>query len=133
MNKYSVAGAAIAFICLDVYLIKTLRKVMNTLDESSLTLREARSSIHVLSLEAKKLIHNANQVTVDVKHRIKTVDPLLESASDVGEVIHSVAESVKQAAGITGKGESQTDLLHHSSVPTMSHPLPAASVYIKSR
>jgi len=132
MNKYSIAGAAIGFICLDVYLIKTLRKVMNTLDESSLTLREARSSMQVLSLEAKKLIHNANQVTVDVKHRIKTVDPLLESAQDVGEVIHSVAESVKQAAGLPVKSSTHTDT-PLTSAHTVSHPVPAASVYIKTR
>ncbi|RUT35825.1 DUF948 domain-containing protein [Paenibacillus zeisoli] len=92
--KHSVAGAAVAFIALNVYLIKTLKKTTGTLGEVDKTLAEVRGTLGGLSEEAKHLIRNANQITVDVKGKINAVDPLLETAYDVGEVIHQVTDSV---------------------------------------
>lgn len=98
--QISVAVAAIAFAGLAAYLILTLRKGMTTLAETNKTLAEVRSAVHGLTQEASGLIRNANQVTRDVKGKMQTIDPLFESAHDVGEVIQTVTESVKRAAGI---------------------------------
>ncbi|USB31634.1 DUF948 domain-containing protein [Paenibacillus sp. YPG26] len=92
--KHSVAGAAVGFIALNVYLIKTLKKTMGTLGEVDKTLAEVRGTLGGLSEEAKHLIRNANKITADVKGKINAVDPLLETAHDVGEVIHQVTDSV---------------------------------------
>lgn len=98
--QISVAVAAIAFAGLAVYLILTLRKGMTTLGETNKTLAEVRNAVHGLTQEASQLIRNANQVTRDVKGKMQTIDPLFESAHDVGEVIQTVTDSVKKAAGI---------------------------------
>ncbi|MFY4776659.1 DUF948 domain-containing protein [Metabacillus sp. RGM 3146] len=93
-----IAAVSVAFICLVVYLILTLRKGMVTLSETKETMAEVKTAVHGLSEEAEQFIHTANQVTVDVKDKMRSVDPLLESVHDVGEVIHQVTNSVKKAA-----------------------------------
>ena len=95
--EYSVAAIALAFIWLVVFLISTLQKVMVTLGEANKTLIDVRGAIQDLSSESKQLIHTANDITVDVKGKIKTVEPLFDSAQDVGEAIHSVTDTVKKA------------------------------------
>ncbi|CAH0343940.1 DUF948 domain-containing protein [Bacillus sp. CECT 9360] len=100
--EFSVAAIAIAFIWLVVFLIGLLQKGMVTLGETNKTLNEVRNAVQDLTQESRELIHTANQITVDVKHKMRTVDPLLESAQDVGEVIHNVTNSVKQAANFRG-------------------------------
>lgn len=102
--EYSVAAIAIAFIWLVLFLIRLLQKGMVTLGETNRTLVEVRNAVHGLTQESSKLIHTANQVTVEAKHKMRTVDPLLESAQDVGEVIHNITNSVKQAANSRGNG-----------------------------
>ncbi|WP_191562266.1 DUF948 domain-containing protein [Metabacillus idriensis] len=119
--ELSAVGAALAFICLVGYLIQTLRRGMVTLEETNETLAEVRKAVHDLSGEAEELIHSANQITVDVKSKIKTVEPLLDSAQDMGEVIHSVTNSVKQAA--TGNG--------YGLPPVKNNPVPNREVKIK--
>ncbi|MFC4779133.1 DUF948 domain-containing protein [Paenibacillus sp. GCM10023252] len=96
--QLSVTLIAVAFAALVVYAILTLRKTMSSLDETNKTLAEVRGSVNELTGEAKKLIRNANQVTADVKGKMKAVDPIIESAHDVGEVIQNVTHSVKRAA-----------------------------------
>ncbi|RFU69658.1 DUF948 domain-containing protein [Bacillus sp. V59.32b] len=100
--EFSVAAIAIAFIWLVIFLIGLLQKGMVTLGETNKTLSEVRNAVQDLTQESRELIHTANQITVDVKHKMRTVDPLLESAQDVGEVIHNVTNSVKQAANFRG-------------------------------
>ncbi|MEK4045646.1 DUF948 domain-containing protein [Paenibacillus sp. FSL H8-0048] len=105
--QLSVAFAAVAFICLAVFLILTLRKGMTTLGETNKTLGEVRNAIHGLTGEATQLIHTANQVTRDVKGKIKTIDPIFESAHNVGEVIQTVTETFKKNATDIGQNLSQ--------------------------
>ncbi|MBN8193855.1 DUF948 domain-containing protein [Bacillus sp. NTK074B] len=98
MLEWSAAIAAVAFTILVVYLILTLRRVMHTLDETKKTLADTRSAVNGITEEAEELIHTANQISVDVKGKMKAVDPLVESAHDVGDMIQSVTSSVKRAA-----------------------------------
>lgn len=101
--QLSVAFAAAAFIALAVFLILTLRKGMTTLGETNKTLGEVRNAIHGLTGEATQLMHTANQVTRDVKGKIKTIDPIFESAHNVGEVIQTVTETFKKNATDIGQ------------------------------
>jgi uncharacterized protein YoxC len=100
--KSSIAIIALAFVALVFYLIRTLLKGMGSLEETNKTLAEVRNAIHGLTQESKQLIHTANQITIDVKGKIKTVEPIFESAHDVGEALHSVTRTVKQAASAIG-------------------------------
>ncbi|NHN28280.1 DUF948 domain-containing protein [Paenibacillus agricola] len=100
--ELSVATASAAFATLTVYLIRILQKGMTSLDETNRTLTEVRSAVHDLTNEAQQFIHTANQISRDVKGKIKTVEPLFESAQEVGEALHSVTNTVKQAATVLG-------------------------------
>lgn len=100
--QISVAIIAIAFVAAAFYLIRLLKKGTESLGETNRTLAEVRNAVHGLTSESKQLIHTANQITTDVKGKMRTVEPLLESAHDVGEVLHSVTNSVKNAAAVLG-------------------------------
>jgi uncharacterized protein YoxC len=95
--KLSVASVSGAVVYLIYNLNQTLRKGMGTLEETNKTLEEVRNAVHGLTDESKQLIHTANQITVDVKGKMRNVDPLLESAQDVGEMIHNVTHTIKEA------------------------------------
>ncbi|MBP2001984.1 uncharacterized protein YoxC [Paenibacillus shirakamiensis] len=99
----SVTLIAVAFAALVLFGILTLRKLMASLDETNKTLGEVRGAVHGLTSEAQRLIRNANQVTADVKGKMRAVDPIVETAQDVGEVLHSVTDSVKQAVSVIGQ------------------------------
>ncbi|MET1031937.1 MULTISPECIES: DUF948 domain-containing protein [Domibacillus] len=96
--KISVASASAAFVCVAAKLIQTL-------GETQLTIAELKNSVNSLTVESQRLIHSAEQVTVDIQSKIKFLDPLLESAQDVGEVVHSVTDKVKQS-GIVQNNET---------------------------
>ncbi|MEB2627884.1 DUF948 domain-containing protein [Peribacillus frigoritolerans] len=96
--KLSVASVSGAVVYLIYNVNQTLRKGMGTLEETNKTLEEVRNAVHGLTQESKQLIHSANQITADVKGKMENVDPLLESAQDVGEMIHNVTNSMKEAS-----------------------------------
>ena len=96
--KLSVASVSGAVVYLIYNVNQTLRKGMGTLEETNKTLEEVRNAVHGLTQESKQLIHSANQITADVKGKMENVDPLLESAQDVGEMIHNVTSSMKEAS-----------------------------------
>ncbi|WP_335871130.1 DUF948 domain-containing protein [Bacillus sp. 2205SS5-2] len=98
MIEWSAAIAAGAFTILIIFLILTLRQVMTTLAETKKTLSDARTAVNGITDEAEGLIHTANQISVDVKEKMEAVDPLIESAHDVGDMIHNVTSSVKRTA-----------------------------------
>lgn len=98
MLEWSAVIAAVAFTILVIYLIMTLKKVMATLAETEQTLSDARTAVNGITGEAKDLIHTANQISDDVKGKIKAVDPLIESAHDVGDMIHNVTSEIKRTA-----------------------------------
>ncbi|WP_057915411.1 DUF948 domain-containing protein [Peribacillus muralis] len=96
--KLSVASVSGAVVYLIYNVNQTLRKGMGTLEETNKTLEEVRNAVHGLTDESKQLIHSANQLTTDVKGKMGNVNPLLESAQDVGEMIHNVTHSMKEAS-----------------------------------
>jgi uncharacterized protein YoxC len=113
----SVAIISIAFVVLVVYLVRILLKGMGSLEETNKTLAEVRNAIHGLTQESKQLIHTASQITTDVKGKIKSVEPIFESAQGVGEALNSVSRSVKQAATVIG------DALHPTNETEPTKPI----------
>lgn len=96
----SAAVAAASFSCLVFYGIKTMKKLMTSLDETQKTIAEVRVSAKSVIQEATSTIHTLNDTVKDVKVRLNNVDPLLESAHDMGDVLHKVTMSVKKAVGL---------------------------------
>ncbi|WP_084163087.1 DUF948 domain-containing protein [Halobacillus kuroshimensis] len=96
--EWSVSIAAVGFICLVIFLIFTLRKLMATLTETKETLSDARKSVNSITDEAEELIHEANKISADVKGKMEAVDPLIDSVHDMGDMIHDVTSSIKRTA-----------------------------------
>ncbi|MDQ0220515.1 DUF948 domain-containing protein [Peribacillus cavernae] len=113
--KVSVASASVAFVCLAAKLIQTL-------GETQRTIAEVKNSVTGLTEESQRLIHSANQVTVDIQSKIKSFEPLLESAQDVGEVIHSVTDTVKRAGTVQNNETPRSE-----TIDTNNHPATTAS------
>ncbi|MGE7878770.1 DUF948 domain-containing protein [Peribacillus muralis] len=121
--KLSVASVSGAVVYLIYTVNQTLRKGMGTLEETNKTLEEVRNAVHGLTHESKQLIHSANQLTADVKGKMENVDPLLETAQDVGEMIHNVTHSMKEA--------SLNDSKNRLSTPTAPPQAESEGVQIK--
>ncbi len=92
IGKAILVGGAISLV---VAINKILHKGIETLDETNRTLAEVRNSIHGLTKESKQMIHTANQITKDVQDKADSMDPLLESVHDIGEIIHNVTNTAK--------------------------------------
>ncbi len=94
----SIAVIAIAFAALCLYAIKTLRSAKTSLDQVNQTVQKLQVEMDDMSKEIKQLIHNTNQVTVDVHQKMKAMDAFFSSAHDVGEAVQVVSSSVKQVS-----------------------------------
>jgi uncharacterized protein YoxC len=62
------------------------------------SLIEVRTVTNKIADQAEHLLHTATDVTTDVKAKIKSIQPLIETAHDVGDILHQVTDPVKQAA-----------------------------------
>lgn len=71
---------------------------MTTLAETEKALSDARTAVNGITEEAEDLLHNANQISDDVKGKMKAVEPLIESAHDVGDMMHHVTSEIKRTA-----------------------------------
>ncbi|MFD0051303.1 DUF948 domain-containing protein [Actinomycetes bacterium NPDC127524] len=111
--KISVASASAAFVCLAAKLIQTL-------GETQRTIAEVKNSVTGLTEESQRLIHSVNQVTVDIQSKIKSFDPLIESAQDVGEVIQSVTDTVKRAGVVQNNETPPSDTIDNKSHPEIT-------------
>jgi uncharacterized protein YoxC len=101
--ELSVAVIAIAFAALVVYLIQTLRSVTDLLSQTNVTIREIQGEISGLSLEATELLKHTNEVTIDVRNKLHSIDPVVDSVKNIGDAVQEVTDSVKEAtAAVAG-------------------------------
>lgn len=93
--EISVAVIALAFVALVIFLIKVLQSAAKSLDNVSSTLVDVQKTIEELTYEVKQTIRNVNDITVDVEHKLKQVDPLMETVKNLGEILNDVTLSSK--------------------------------------
>ncbi|MEK5059267.1 hypothetical protein BK126_25910 [Paenibacillus sp. FSL H7-0326] len=98
MIEVSVLIIAIAFAVLVVFLIKTLKTVQVSLDNVSKTLQEVRGTIDELGYEVKQTVRHANDITADVEHKMKQIDPVVTSVKNLGEILTEVTAAAKQVS-----------------------------------
>lgn len=109
MRGKSAALASVSLSVFVVYAVKTMKKTMATLDEANRTLVDVKKSALRATHEATALIHTVNRTVKDVKGRIDTVDPLLETTQEVGDVLHTIAHSVKEALSPDDKASLENE------------------------
>lgn len=68
------------------------------MDNVSQTLQEVQKTIDELSYEVKQTVRHANDITVDVQHKMKKIDPVMESVENLGEVLNEVTAAAKQVS-----------------------------------
>ncbi|WP_136608991.1 DUF948 domain-containing protein [Paenibacillus dokdonensis] len=94
----SVAIIAVAFAVLVIYLIKTLLAAKDSLEKTTQTLQEVQQTIDELGYEVKQIVRHASDITVDVQHKMKQIDPIMTSVKNLGEVLSEVTLAAKQAS-----------------------------------
>ena len=98
ITDISIAIMALAFAALVVFLIRTLRSLSEVLAQTNAAVHELKHQLHDISLEATRLLRHTNEVTVDVRNKLHSIDPVVDSVKNIGEAVHEVTASVKQAS-----------------------------------
>jgi len=107
MGYGEIAGliAAIAFAVLVVFIILTLRKVTDILDEVEKIAQEANKSLAVitkdvdhLSIEVEGLLNKTNTLVDDLNGKIGKTDPLFTAIGDLGVTVSDVNQSTRNLA-----------------------------------
>lgn len=94
--EVSLAVIAVAFVLLVIYLIVTLKTLKLTLNQVGYFIFDARKQLDEMGVEAKKAIDHANQISVDLKYKMDTLNPLFQSVENIGEVLEGKAETFKK-------------------------------------
>lgn len=84
LTQVSIFIIAIAFAVLVIFLIKTLKAAQGSLDKVTQTLQDVQKTIDELSYEVKQTVRHANDITADVDHKLKQVEPVMESVRNLG-------------------------------------------------
>ncbi|MCZ8516228.1 DUF948 domain-containing protein [Paenibacillus filicis] len=96
--EISVAVVAIAFVALVIFLIQTLRNVSELLAQTNVTMKELQTQMNGISAEATELLRHTNEVTVDVRNKLHSLDPAVHSIKHIGDAVSEVTSSFKQAS-----------------------------------
>ncbi|MBP1153907.1 MULTISPECIES: DUF948 domain-containing protein [unclassified Paenibacillus] len=94
----SVAVAAGAFVALVIFIIMTLRSVSELLVQTNTTIQEIQGQIQGISTEAAELLRHTNEVTMDVRNKLHSIDPVVYSVKNIGDAVQEVTSSLKQAS-----------------------------------
>jgi uncharacterized protein YoxC len=96
--QISVCVVAVAFVFLVFYLIQTLKSLKHSLDEITSTLGQMKNEVTEISSDVKDVILNTNEVAIDMRMKLSTLNHLFGTVQDVGQVLHELSSSVKQSA-----------------------------------
>ncbi|WP_058301390.1 DUF948 domain-containing protein [Gorillibacterium timonense] len=96
--EISVAVIAIAFAALVLFLIRTLHTLQVTLKDTNKTIVEVQRELNEVSTEVKGLIRNTNQITLDVRTKMKALDSLFGTVENVGDTLEGVTSTLRTAS-----------------------------------
>ncbi|MFL2100154.1 DUF948 domain-containing protein [Desemzia sp. FAM 23991] len=110
--------AAVAFAVLVVFLVIVLLKVSKIMGEVSSTVKEANSSLRVITkdadnllIEVEGLLNKSNTTLDDVNGKLGKTDPLFQAIGDLGVSVSSLNSSTRnltdRVTGVT-KRTAQT-------------------------
>lgn len=94
---------AAAFCILVLYCIRVLQSVRLSLDQANRTLSELKTQVESVSTETVTLLRNTNSISTDVQTKLKQLDAAFTSVSEVGNAVHEVTSSIKQASATVSK------------------------------
>ncbi|MHA6480679.1 DUF948 domain-containing protein [Paenibacillus sp. strain BS8-2] len=88
----------LALIILVIAVTKTFKQAETFIAETKRTVGELRTEVLQMSSEAREVVQNTNAVTVDARRKLKELDGLFHTVSDLGEAAHALTSAAKQAA-----------------------------------
>nr|WP_305121081.1 DUF948 domain-containing protein [Saccharibacillus sp. JS10] len=81
---------ALAFAALVIFLIKTLQAGTKTLENTAETLKEVQKTMDELTYEIKQVVRHTNDIALDANHKLKQLDPVMESVKNLGQLLNEV-------------------------------------------
>ena len=89
-------AVAIAFVVLVIFLAFLACTACRTLKNIQETVRAVQRQIDSLDAEPKTLIHNMNEISADLLHKMKKLDPLFYTVFHIGEGLEYKAALEKE-------------------------------------
>lgn len=96
--QISVAVMAAALCILVLALVRTLKELRETLDRIGHMTDETTRQLSTLSQEVRGTIHSVNEMTQDVRMKMREMHSLFETVGEVGRMMNDVTVTVKQTA-----------------------------------
>lgn len=113
--QISAALAAVCFAALVAYLIRTLRTVDDTLKRANRLIDDTKAQLGEWNADVQRIVRAGETVIGDAQHKLHTLNPLFETAQDVGLALHDVTSSLRHvsaaAAQAIARGSRHADKL----------------------
>ena len=88
----------IAFIILMYSIVQTLKVLKAAIEELRLMIGQVRTDVSHISEDVKEAIHNTNEMTLDVRKKLSSLNILFATVNDIGQAIHSFTGIAKDSA-----------------------------------
>lgn len=102
--EISALIAALAFVVLVVYLIKTLVSARSSLDQATQTLADIQRTIDAVSSDVKEVVSTANEMTSNIHVQVKKLEPVVDSVENVGEALEEITSVLRSVSVGVAKG-----------------------------
>ncbi|WP_246281353.1 DUF948 domain-containing protein [Saccharibacillus qingshengii] len=88
--QWALLIVAVAFAVLVIFLIKVLQAGTKTLENTAQTLKEVQKTMDELTYEVKQVVRHTNDIALDANHKLKQLDPVMESVKNLGQLLNEV-------------------------------------------
>jgi len=89
---------AIAFIILMYSIIQTIKVLKSAIEEMRLTIGEVRGDVSRISDDMKETIQHTNEMAVDIKQKLSSLNVVFTAVNDVGQAVQSFTSIAKTSA-----------------------------------
>jgi uncharacterized protein YoxC len=93
-----VVIATLVFIVIGIYLVMTLKTLIESLKHLNASLSKLENRIDPISTETIRLLENSNEIAESLQDKLSDLDPLMGSISNVGESLQSMTSSFSSSA-----------------------------------
>ncbi|MGM9924285.1 MAG: DUF948 domain-containing protein [Bacillus sp. (in: firmicutes)] len=100
----SAAVAAVAFLILVIYLVKTLKSLQVTLDSVSHTLTGLEKQLQGLTTESTLLLHKTNALAEDLQEKSENLNTVVDAVKEVGTTVKSFNTSLQSVSARVENG-----------------------------
>ncbi|MEK3883399.1 DUF948 domain-containing protein [Paenibacillus sp. PL2-23] len=95
-----ICVAIITIVAVGLYfkVSKMLRQAGTAMEEAKRTIGELRLELQQVSRDAREVVQNTNEITLDAHRKMKELDALFGSVKEIGIAAQALTMSVKEAA-----------------------------------